>query len=128
MVANQIGTVQQRIRRHCADGDVIPTPSGNSSFTIIRIDSDGVRILSGESMLPLVPWDALEQVPPFLLGRDNVEIAADFKSTGKPGTLDGYFKTAVSQTMVSSFVAAILVQAGVVEYVQTRPRGVRLII
>ncbi len=124
---NEAGKVEQAIRQHCADGDVLPTPSGRSSFRIISIDASGMRILAGNKILPLIPWDALENVIPYLMGRTNTKIGAVHQSTGEPGTLDVYFKTTVSSTMVSSYVAAVFVKAGVVEYVHTKAMGVRLL-
>ena len=124
----EAGRVEQAIRQHCTDGDALPTPSQQSSFKITEIDTNGIRLLAGDSKkLPLVSWDILENVVPYLEGKTNVKIGAVHKSTGEPGTLDDYFKKMVGSTMVSSYVAAVLEKAGVVEYVHTKAMGVRLL-
>ena len=128
MVADRTGIVERRIRKHCTTGDVIPTPSGSSRFKVIDIGTSGIRVLAGDSVLPWVTWEVLEGVVPYLLSKDNVRIGADRKTTGKPGTLDAYFKDTLSPTVVSNYVAAILEKSGVVEYVHTRAQGVRLVI
>lgn len=110
--------VEEAVRRHCARGDVLPTSGGRSSFKIIAIETGGLRVLAGKSKLPLIPWDALENVVPYLAGRDGVKVGGVRQSIGAPGTLDDYFKRTVSQTTVANYVAPILVKAGVVSYVQ----------
>ena len=114
---SEAGRVEQAIRQHCANSDVLPTSGGRSSFKIISIEIDGLRILAGKSRLPLIPWGALEGVVPYLTGRDRVMVGGVRQSIGAPGTLDDYFKRMVTKTTVANYVAPILVESGVAEYV-----------
>lgn len=126
-MVRQIGRVEQAIKQHCTYGDVLPTSGGQSSFKIIAIETDGLKVLAGKSKLPLIPWDTLENVIPYLAGRNSVKVGGVRQSIGAPGTLDDYFKRTVSQTTVANYVAAILEKARVVEYVEEgKARHVRL--
>ena len=120
-----IGQVQRQIRRHCTEGETIPTSTGRSYFTVIGIGLEGIRVSSGEWQSPMITWEVLEGVVPYLSGKGNVEIGAVNAAAGKPGTLDDYFKRHLTKSRVVTYVAPILVKSGVVEYVGRRPIRVR---
>ena len=116
-----MGQVQRQVRRHCAEGENIPTSTRRSYFTVIAIGPEGIRVSSGH-------WDVLEGVVPYLSGKGDVEIGAVNDRLGKPGTLDDYFKQHLTKSRVVTYVAPILVKSGVVEYVGRRPMKVRLLL
>lgn len=117
-------TVRYAFEQHLQIGQTLPTPSGKSSFSITSIDDGGIRVDKIQGVY--IKWPALEGIVPYLLGRSNVKIGARKDVNGETGTLDAYLKDNVSPTMTASYVAAMLEQAGVVEYVHQRPMGVRL--
>lgn len=116
--------VRRAFEQHLQVGQTLPTPSGKSSFSITAIDDNGVRVdkIKGVNL----KWPALEGIVPYLAGSGNVKIGAKKDVKGDPGTLDAYLKDNVSPTMTASYVAAMLEQAGVVEYVRQKPMGIRL--
>ena len=117
-------TVRYAFEQHLQVGQTLPTPSGKGSFSITSIDDGGIRVDKIKGVH--IKWPALEGIVPYLLGKHNVKIGAKKDVNGEPGTLDAYLKDKVSPTMTASYVAAMLEQAGVVEYVHQRPMGVKL--
>ena len=123
-----MGQVQRQVRRHCAEGENIPTSTGRSYFTVIAIRPEGIRVSSGQWQSSMITWDVLEGVVPYLSGKGDVEIGAVNDRLGKPGTLDDYFKQHLTKSRVVTYVAPILVKSGVVEYVGRSPMKVRLLL
>ena len=99
-----IGQVQRQVRRHCAEGDILPTSTGRSHFTVIEIGPEGIRVSSGQWQSPMITWEVLEGVVLYLFGKGNVEICAVNVAAGKPGTLDDYFKQHLTNSRVVTYV------------------------
>ena len=63
-----------------------------------------------------ISWPCLEGVSQFL-GESDVRINGDLNRPS-PDTLDGYLKAAGVQRRARNYVAAVLVEAGIVEVVR----------
>jgi hypothetical protein len=120
------GPVQQAIRAHLTEGQVLDTPSQHKPFKIGRIDGDGLVLLLGAGEWPTrLSWDCLEGVVPFLVERGTIPIGGRHSSIPNPGTLDEHLKGCTPVT-TAGWVAVVLEEAGILEIVRDRPAMVRL--
>jgi hypothetical protein len=120
-------TVETAIRSHMQPGDRLPTPTGDATFVVHKLDADGLVLLLGakKAWTPL-SWECLEGTPDYLRGRGWVRVGANRDVNGNPGTLDGYLKIWIKR-QVANYMAVVLERAGVVELDRDRPARVRLI-
>jgi hypothetical protein len=120
------GPVEQAIRSHLHEGQLLHTPTQRKPFQVGRIDTDGLVLLLGAGEWPArLTWDCLEGVAPFLRERGTIPIGGRHVSAPNPGTLDEWLK-GCTQVDTAGWVAVVLEEAGVVEIVRGRPARVRL--
>lgn len=121
-----MGPIENAIRRTCAAGLQLSTPTGRGEFSIARIDTDGIVLLLGakQAWTPL-SWACIEGVGPFLSTGAWTPIGGKYETTAEPGTLDGYLKGCLKRA-TAGWVAVVLEQAGVVEIDRRPPARVRL--
>ncbi len=120
------GPVQQAIRDHIHEGQVLHTPSHRKPFKIGPIDGDGLVLLLGAGEWPTrLTWECLEGVVPFLTERGVIPIGGRHSSIPNPGTLDEHLKGCTPVT-TAGWVAVVLEEAGILEIVRDRPAMVRL--
>ena len=122
-MVRQIGQVEQAIRYALQPGSTLLTPgrgdppAGQVRFFVTGLDGDGVRIdkVAGR----LVAWVALEGVVPYLQDRNGTTRIGATNNIAAPSTLESYLRNeSGSSTRTANYVAPILVDAGVVSYVQ----------
>ena len=120
------GPVEIAIRGAMHTGDQLVTPTRSASFSLGRLDANGVVLLIGakEAWTPM-RWACLEGVVAFLHGQGWVEIGGKHASDADPSTLDGYLRACLRRS-TGSYVAAHLERAGVLEIDRGRPARVRL--
>ena len=97
------------------------------SFKLAEFSTEGLVLEVGQGgwRIP-ISWPCLEEVPQFLgESKSGVRINGDL-SCPAPDTLDGYLKTAGVQRRAGNYVAAVLVEAGIVEAVCERSWRIRL--
>jgi hypothetical protein len=120
------GSVQDAVRRAVCLWDLPATPSGRGQFTVAEYTAHGIVLLLGakRARTPL-PWQALEQVPDFLRGRDWVLIGSVYSTDGTPGSLDAHLKTFLKRA-AAGWIAVVLEKAGVITLDRTPPAGIKL--
>lgn len=96
-------------------------------FEVARYTSDSLVLLLGvrQAWTPL-RWQALEEIPDVLRGRDWVRIGSVYATESTPGTLDSHLKNHVKRA-TAGWVAVVLENAGVVEIDRSPPATVRLL-
>lgn len=120
------GRVEAAVRGAVSPGDRLATPSGRGEFTVARYTGDGFVLLLGqkEAWTPL-PWQALEQVPNLLRGRDWVLVGSSYSTGSVPGSLDEHLKKFLKRA-TAGWVAVVLEKAGVVTVDRAPPARIRL--
>jgi len=121
------GPVEQAIRSHLHEGQVLHTPTQLKRFKVARIDAKGVVLLLGakQAWTPFT-WECLEGVVPFLQRHGGeVDIGGRRDVVPNWGTLDEHLKACIARD-TAAWVAALLNEAGVVEVLRGRPARVRL--
>jgi len=118
-------SVEAAVRAAVRPGDILPTPTGQATFEVSELSSQGLALLFGPARTrTLMPWPCLEDVLGFLRGRGWVPVAANRDVNSDHG-LDGYFKGWVRR-QTANYVAVVLERAGVVELDRQRPARVTL--
>ena len=117
-----MGTVEKAVRR--IGRKTLKTLSLRASFELAEFSTDTVVLVLGHGWRTPIPWSCMEGIPQFL---DNscVRVNSDL-SHPAPDTLDGYLKAAGVQRRAGNYVAAVLVEAGIVESVPGSPLRIRL--
>jgi hypothetical protein len=121
------GPVEQAIRFHLREGQVLQTPTQGKPFKVGRIDRKGVVLLLGDKQAwtPFT-WECLEGIVPFLKRHGGeVDIGGRHDVTPNWGTLDEHLKGCIARD-TAGWVAVLLEEAGVVEVLRERPARVRL--
>ena len=121
------GSVEHRFRERCKVGDVLVTMSGSSHFVITELGVSGVKI---DKIGPRITWQEIEEAVPFLRGMGGVAKVVGGPNEPAPGSLAYYLRDAKPGPRKVSYLAPILVVAGVVEYIQvpgSRATHVRLL-
>ena len=122
-----MGPVQQAIRTHIHEGQVLHTPTRRAPFKVGRINDMGVVLLLGRGEWPTrLTWVCLEGVVPFLAEHGTIPIGGRHSTEPNPDTLDEYLKGCV-KVDTAGWVAVMLEKAGVLEVVRGRPTKVRLV-
>lgn len=127
MSTTTTGSVERRFRERCKVGDVLVTMSGSSHFVITELGVSGVRI---DKIGPRITWQELEGAVPFLRGMGGVAKVVGGPNEPAPGSLAYYLRDAKPGPRKVSYLAPILVVAGVVEYSHvpgSRAKHVRLL-
>jgi hypothetical protein len=119
------GPVQAAVRSSVRPGEVLPTPTGTTTFGVGQLRAEGLSLLFGPSQTRTwFSWYCLEGIPAYLDGQEWIPIGANRDVNGNYG-LDGYLKRCIKR-QTANYVAIVLERAGVVELDRERPARVRL--
>ena len=106
-------------------GDVLCTPTGRSSFVILKFNSKGITV---SKLTQLLWWSALEAVPAFMAARGGEVKIGAVKGWAKPCTLERLLQNEhSSQMMRSSYAAPILDAADICKILPKRGRDAQRI-
>ncbi|MDP3983425.1 MAG: hypothetical protein Q8Q52_00265 [Acidimicrobiia bacterium] len=122
-----MGPAERALRACVRPGQILRTRARSARFEIGAITSKSLtlRLGQGRWATPLT-WECLEGVVPFVRQRGgSVEIGSRFDTGSKPGTLDSYLKPFINRA-TGPWVAAVFVEAGLLEFVDKRPLAVRV--
>ena len=118
-----MGPVERAVRR--IGFASLKTIVGRAPFEVAEFSADALVLLLGQGWKTPVSWSCLEGIPQFV-GESCVKINGGDLSRPASNTLDGYLKAAGVQRRAGTYVAAVLVEANVVEAVHDGSLHIRL--
>ena len=125
-IPSEAGLVERAIRQYCANGDVLPTTTGQTDFTITEINNSGMKFSKlGQT---LIGWAVIDSAVSALRNAGGIAEIGGYNGWAKPGTFERFLQNARGNNKrTSTYVVPALVKAGVVNYVaQSRPKHIRL--
>ena len=111
------GLIRQAVVAKIRPNRVIRTLADGTIFRVREVNDDGVLLRLGEGSTLLIRWDWLYASARWLDGRGWVLLDNRWEP-GMPGTLDWYLKKRWVKAAVSTYLAPILYEAGVVDSAQ----------
>ena len=115
-IPGEVGPVERAIRQHCASGDVLRTPTGRKDFTITEINDAGIKFSKlGQT---LISWAVIDDAVSTLRNAGGEAEIGGYNGWAKPGTFERFLQDArYNNTRTSTYVAPILVESYIAEYV-----------
>lgn len=119
--------IEDSVRQRLKPGAKLYSVPGRAQFEVKELSDDALVLLFGQKKTrTVIRWSYLEGVSSFLEGKAWVEIGAVHKVSGVAGTLDGYIKGCGLRRTTGGYVAAVLLDAGIVDVDPSRPARIRL--
>ena len=107
--------VRNAIERSVQVGSILRTPTRGSKFSITAINQYGIRDDKSKSY---TTWQALDGIIPYVDAQGGVVKIGATNGIAEPGSLESYLRNESGKgTRTANYVAAILAESRVVEYV-----------